>query len=151
MTPSFNYQGRKVDLSIFPDLTVPNVAVDARLGNDPKAIAGAFSLVQNYLRILLTPKGHYPSDPDMGSNFLAQLRSTRIQYPTDLIHLFLIESAGVVRWMKNNSAGLPDDEVIQDATLSSTVLTPSTTSLTIEIETRAGTAVSFLLPVNWSL
>lgn len=151
MTVSQNYSGKRVDLSIFPDLKSPSTPVDAKFGSNPKAIAGPMASAQNFVRLLLTPKGYYKSDPSIGSDFYAGLSGRTVRYSSDLLHLFLIESNNVLDYMALVGQTLPDDERIKTADLIDANITGTTIDMVIEITTAAGETLTILLPVQWSL
>lgn len=152
MSTSTDYTGRQVDISIFPDMVAPGQLVDATFSENPKAIAGAMMVAQNFARILLTQYGHYKNDPTMGSFFFEKLTTRNMQFPSDLELSFLLEKERVLRYMNSLLTDeVPDDERIRSATLLSANVSGSNVDLTIQIETVAGITMSFLLPVQWSI
>lgn len=152
MATSTDYTGRQVDISIFPEMQTAGVLVDAEFSNNTKAIAGAAMVAQNFTRILLTPFGHYKSDPLLGSNFFSVLTTRNMQFASDLSLSFLLESARTLRYMNSIlTDDVPDDERIKSATMLSASVNGTNVEMTIQIETVAGTSITFLLPVQWSI
>lgn len=152
MSLSTKYQGRKVDLAIFPELTGEGITADARTINNPKVIAGLGKMTQNFARILLTPLGHYRSDPDFGSELIAKLVMNQPRFPSDVLHAFLIERDRVIAYMRaNERVDAPSDERIKSANLVSQDVSGTGINLTIEVVSESLETVSFLLPVNWTL
>lgn len=145
-----NYTGRQVDLALFPDIAAPNVFESPRIGPNAMAIAGIMAMAQNYLRILLTPLGTYPSAPSLGSNFMSRMQSTKLRYASDIVHVFVIESARVVAFMQSVDQNKPLDEQILSATLTGQSLTNGNVSMAITLLSNANTPVSLLLPVVWN-
>lgn len=149
---SKNYTGRKVDLSLFPTIQSPSVSVNSGLTAEPKAIAGLSAMAQNYGRVLLTPLGTYRGDPLMGSYFFNKLVTRLVRYPSDIQQTFLIESGRVIDYLDTvYAADAPLDEQVRRATLTDIELQGTSIGLVIELESRAGDSVSFLLPVNWNI
>ena len=148
---STNYTGRKVDLALFPDLKTEYQAVSGRFSDFPRAIAGIAKLSQNYLRALLTPLGHYKSDPDYGSNLQSKMTTQRIRFPSDVLHAFVIESDRVASYLHaQETEETPMDERFGKATLVGQNLIGGQIELTIELESASEETVSLLVPVSWS-
>src|SRR4051812_21430592 len=112
---SEDYTGRQVDIALFPAIQESGVPVPAEFSTNPKAIAGLSMVVQNYGRILLTRQGTYRSDPQMGTKFFDQVVSRGVRYPSDLQHIFLIESGKVLDYLANHYGNAPLDERISSA------------------------------------
>lgn len=148
---STDYTGRKVDLALFPEIATPGIPADARLTNQPKAVAGLSAVVQNYGRILLTRLGTFRADPFMGSLFVDKITTRLVRFPSDIQQTFMIESDKVLEYMDEKVTDeTPLDEQIKRASLVDQELSVTSVDLTIEIESRSGDKVSFLLPVNWN-
>lgn len=145
-----DYTFRKVDLSLFPDLESPDVAVEMRLGNPAKMITGHSKAAQNFLRALMTPLGHYRSNPDYGSEFSEKVYSGNIVFVEDLPNLFAIESLRIIDSIfADKGSDIPDDEVISRAELADFALSRSQLTLTINVYFRNEDAPKVLrLPVN---
>lgn len=150
-TISTDYSGRKVDLSIFPDGVTPNVPVEASLGFAGKVVSGPLAIAQAFAVALLTPLGHYKSDPDFGSTLIEDLSSKKIEMPSDILHAFALSSIPVVSYLDSARQDAPDDERIDAVRLESYNISGSVIELTIVITTLAGQSATFLLPVQWTL
>lgn len=149
---SINYTGRKVDLSLFPSIANSGIRVAAGVSSNPKAVAGLSMMAQNFARILLTPMGTYRGDPKMGTNFFNKLSSRSMQYPSDIKQAFLIESGRVLEYMHDAvTAATPLDEQVGSVSLGNVDLGSTSVSLRIDLVSKAGNSVFFLLPVNWTI
>lgn len=147
---SKNYTGRKVDLSIYPSISVSNTPVTAGMPFS-RAIAGPSKVAQNFARILLTPLGKYRGNPDLGSNFMSRIRSGFVKADVDLLHLFAGESIGVVDFMNNTASdSTPDDERISQVEMTKYSAAQGSFRMTVELTTKGGGSVAFLLPVVWN-
>jgi len=147
---SINYTGRRVDLSLYPAIRLSGVPVSNEFSQAPKAVAGLSALVQNFARILLTPEGTFRGDPTMGTNFFKKISAGGIRYPADIEHSFLIEASKAAEYMATaTDPSTPLDEQLETASLSDIEIGPTSISLVIDVVSRAGSTVSFLLPVNW--
>lgn len=148
---STNYTGRKVDLSIFPTMMTAGVPAIAQFSNKTKGIAGPSRELQRYAIALLTPLGHYRSDPTYGSNFLQKLWSSQLRFNTDLNFLFIKETQRVLEWLAvNRPANTPTDEMLASVTLVSSNLTLTSVNITANAVMQSDDALTLLLPINWS-
>jgi len=148
---STDYSGRQVDLSIYPDQVSPGVAVEGSLSLGSRAIAGPLALAQAFALALLTPLGHYRSDPQYGSTLLEDLTDKKIEYPSDILHAFALSSVSVVSYFDTYRSQVPDDEKIATVRLETYNVRGTVIEMTIVMTTLAGQSVTFLLPVQWSL
>jgi hypothetical protein len=129
---SKDYTFRKVDLGLHPALRDPFVAVQLELGNPVKLTTGHSKAAQNYLRCLMTPLGHYRSNPGYGSDFSMILIPGSIVVAEDLSNLFATESLRVlVSVFDPKGPGIPDDEVIIRAELDNYSVRPGSIQLDI--------------------
>jgi hypothetical protein len=146
-----NYQGRRVDLSIFPGLRVSGQSVPAGFGPHPRVIAGPAKAAQNYARLLLTPLGSNRARPALGSHFLSRVRAGFVRYPADLASLFAIENLRVFNFL--NSLPAPDrvDEQLESVVLENYALQPGGLTMTLAVRVASGDALPFLLPVVWNV
>lgn len=148
---STNYSGRRVDISLFPTILQPLVPVDMEISSSPRSIAGPSKAAQGFLRCLLVAEGEIAGDKNAGTNFFTRMTNSSIRYPSDIEHAFLIESSKAVDYWNQNSAGLrPLDEQIHKVSLVDLEIGFQGVSISIELVTRGGDKVTFLLPVNWS-
>lgn len=148
---STDYSGRQVDFSLFPESSAPNVATEMSFGFGGKAIAGPLALSQAFAVALLTPLGHYKSDPNFGSTLIADLSEKKIELPSDILHAFALSSIGVVSYLDSARANAPSDEKIATVRLADYNVSGTVIEMTIVMTTMAGQSVTFLLPVQWSL
>ena len=147
---SENYTFRKVDLSIFPDIITSDISVDSRIGTQPKISTGHSKAAQNFLKALMTPLGHFRSDPTYGSEFSLLIRSGGLIYPDQITSIFAIEALRVVEVVfGKKGAAYPDDEVIVGATLR--FYQVDRTSITLEIlliYRNSDLPKEFIIPIN---
>ena len=108
-----SYAGRKVDISlngVLIDNPVETLNVDGRF----RYVTGHIMAVQNFIRALLTPLGHFKSSPEFGSNLLSEISPGNKLYPDDLPNTFAIESLRVIEYLFETKGNeVPDDEVIE--------------------------------------
>ena len=150
MQTSTDYTNRKVDLSIFPGIQFANLLADDALGPNSRSIAGPSKVAQNFLRLLMTPLGSYPSDLLLGSNFMLRLRNGSIKLPIDLQQAFSAEALRVTEWMSSHYGSAPDDEKIASVSLENFTINRGMIQLTINLTTQADSNATFLLPVVWN-
>ena len=149
---STDYTGRQVDLSIFPGNTIANLPANSGFtAIDSKAIAGPLALAQAVSVALLTPLGHYKSDPLFGSTLIQGLQERKIEYPTDILHNFALAAVDVIQYFDQQRPDVPDDEKIATLVLDSYNVSGTTIELSISMTTQAGPSLTFLLPVQWRL
>lgn len=147
---STNYTGRKVDLSIFPETAFANIPVEANLALGSRAVAGPLALSQAFAVALLTPLGHYRSDPNYGSTLMADLTEKRVEFPSDIQHAFALATISVIGYFDRAWANHPDDEKIATVALDTYNIRGTVIELSVILKTVAGPTAVFLLPVQWS-
>lgn len=148
---SRNYAGRQVDLSIFPSQLQPGSPAIAEFSARPKAIAGPSRALQQFAIALLTPLGHYRSDPGYGSHFMPKVLSSELRLTTDLDFLFIKESKRVLEWIATNRpANTPSDEILDDVSMLSSDITRTSVAIVGLAMLRTSEPVNFLLPINWN-
>lgn len=147
---SKNYTGRKVDLSLYPEIAVSGVPVEGKISPSSRAIAGPSKVAQNFVRILLTPLGKYRAHPKLGSDFMLRLRQGFVRFDVDLLHLFTGEALGVVEFMEaQTTIDTPLDERIAAVELVEYSVIQGSVRLRARLTTQAGDNTTFLLPVSW--
>lgn len=146
---STNYSGRKVDLSIFPSGSDPNVPANSGFSLGGRVISGPLALAQAFSVALLTPLGHYKSDPDFGSTLMADLTERKIQFPSDILHVFALASISVISYFDTYRRNLPLDEQIDDVILDSYTVQGTVIEMSISLTAKSGSNTTFLLPVQW--
>lgn len=146
---SRNYTFRKVDLSIFPGLESPDTPVEARIG-EVSVVSGHSKAAQNFLKALMTPLGHYRSDPDFGSEFSRKVVVGGSIYPEELPNIFAIEALRVLdSIIATKGPNDPDDEVIVSAELVNYSVGRGSVEMTIQLQFRnSDTPRVILLPVQ---
>jgi hypothetical protein len=149
---STDYTGRKADLSLFPQQKVPLVLAPLEFSASPKSIAGILKGSQNYLRVLLTPRGCYKSDPTFGTQLVQQIRSGSLKYPGDVLHLFAMESGKAESWIRQReSSSDPADERIGTVVLESFDLDRTRLKMDLTYTSASGENISLLVPVQLNL
>ena len=145
---SRDYTGRNSDLSIFPGLESPSTPVFMGISRAPKVIAGPSKCAQGFIVALLSKEGEFEDRPNDGTRFLEKIR--KAQYPSDIEQAFLIESSKAIEQWNDNSAHRPLDEQIERVELSSLSFIFGNTDMSVDLTTKGGDSVTFLLPSNWS-
>ena len=144
-----NYTFRKVDLSLYPDLRSAGIPVGMRLGSPARLITGHSKAAQNFLRVLMTPLGHYRSRPDFGSEFSTKIFSGSMIFAEDLPNIFAMESLRVLEQVFDpKSESIPSDEIIIRADLKDFRTSPGTLVMEIYLYFRNETEPkSIRLPI----
>ena len=150
MSTSQNYSGRKVDLSLFPELKTPSVLATMTVAGPGRVIAGPAKAAQNFLFALLGREGERPGDPDFGTQFLARLTQGSVRYPSDVDQIFTLEASKAVDWWNSKSKLRPLDEQIKGVSLTNQSVDQSKILLSVSLTTRGDGSTAFLIPVNWS-
>lgn len=150
MTTTQNYTGRKVDLSLFPELKNPLVPVAMSVAGPSKIIAGPAKAAQNFLFALLGREGERPGDPLFGTQFLSRLTQGAVRYPSDVDQIFTLEASKAVEWWNSKSKLRPLDEQIKGVSLTNQSTSQSNIVLAVSLTTRGESSTTFLIPVNWS-
>lgn len=145
---SRDYSGRISDLSIFPSLESPLTPVQMEISSTPKVIAGPSKCAQGFIIALLSREGEFEDRPYNGTRFLEKVR--RAQYPSDIEQAFLIESSKAIEQWNDNSEHRPLDEQIDKVELSSLSFIFGNADMSVDLTTKGGDSVTFLLPSNWS-
>lgn len=144
------YTGRLVDLSLFPNLNLPDTPEPMTVAGISKVTAGISKAIQGFVLCLLSPQGSNFEDPTMGTNFSSRMGYGGIKYPSDISQIFAIEASKAVDWWNFNSKARPLDEQIKSVDLTNQRIGTTSISLSIKVTTKAETDISFLLPVKWS-
>lgn len=146
---STDYTGRVVDISTASLLATQVSPAAARtplaFGDPTKVIAGVEKAVQAFVTALFTRQGE-TWDPDMGCGFLTAVTTGQIRTPIDAANYFSSEVSGIL--LQINDPEGPDDEYIETAVFLSATVDHVRISLRIQITTRAGTAVTVLVPIE---
>lgn len=146
---STDYTGRLVDIStavLAASQVSPSPArTPMSFGQPTKVVAGVEKAIQAFITSLFTRQGE-AWDPSMGCGFLSALVSGQIRTPIDAANYFSSEVSGIL--LQINDADGPDDEYIETAVFLSAVVEYTRISMRIQITTRAGTAVTVLVPIE---
>jgi len=151
---SYNYTGRKKDISILQSATPLNrdrQIVSPKFGDTVRFCAGVQKLIQKYTIILLTNLNSQPNFPDFGTSLIFNLRAGLT--PIDKIavtQLFSIASYQAVNTLliyQSENPNIPEDEQIATAYLKNLVLSNDSVSFDVLITTATGEAVPFLIPL----
>lgn len=123
--------------------------VELALGSAGMFTTGIQKVSQSFTKLFLTERGSVASAPDVGTDFLTQLRSGVIRDEPTLQAAFQAAVLDILNYMNNNeSAGLPDDERMAEANLVSWDLQPGFLSIKVQVVTVAGTFRVYELPVD---
>jgi hypothetical protein len=146
---STDYTGRVVDISTV-GLLVSQVApapsrTPLAFGTPTKVIAGVEKTIQAFVTALFTRQGE-TWDPSMGCGFLTAAITGQIRTPIDAANYFSSEVSGIL--LQINDPEGPDDEYIETAVFLSAAVEHTRISMRIQITTRAGTAVTVLVPIE---
>lgn len=146
------YQGRVVDLSLFPTMTSNNTPAPLGLGVYPKAISGAGKASQNFIKILLTQKGSNRAYKGLGSNLLSTIQTGMNSATAATINgLFNSSALQVVNFMRTMwTASTPVDEQILSVNLIDFSVSPGVISFRAQLTSGDGSSFPFLIPVNWN-
>jgi hypothetical protein len=148
-----DYTGRFVDLFIFEGAE-PADEQRIRLGfteEGGQVTAGIQKLVQSFALLFLTEQGSIAAQPTQGTEFVGGMRVQRIQDEADVLSEFTLAKELVRQQLAlaANDSDLPDDEILDDATLESFNLNgdTSTLSLNVRVTSLAGDEREVVLPV----
>lgn len=148
VTLSTDYTGRSVDLCLFPSLMSFATPADMELSSFPKVIAGPSKAAQGFIILLFTRLGELPERPDVGTNFFSRMTLGSVRYPSDVHQAFLIEGSKAMDAWNDLSASRPLDEQIKSVDLADLSFNQTGISLTVELTTKGGDSIVFLLPVK---
>lgn len=107
---------------------------------------GIQNLVQEWLILMLTPKGSVIFDENRGSDFLPEAMTATVE--SDIKTSFVFANADVMEQLRKTSDGRPDDEVIDKVTLDSLNLQDGLLSVKATITSKAGEARTVTLPIH---
>lgn len=138
---STNYSGRKRDLNISqkisPFVTGPQ-PVGYTFGKVSSYIAGVQKLVQRYLILLLN------------TGLTDKLQSSRDSSTQDAIHTFNFLNWEVIQTLRNyqkKNPNTPEDEQLAGAQLLELTAVNGKVNIKIQLTTKAGEDVTYLLPI----
>jgi hypothetical protein len=154
-----NYAGRQVDIELLQSISRPAKIQQVSLStvNDtPKIVAGIQKLAQRYALLLLFRLGDTPFDTEQGTSLLAAVVSGTLINMGQVYHHFALANMSVRQNMASDDkntdtfGAVPDDERLARARLidASIDFGASTLSLTIRLTTKAGSTITFIVPVT---
>ena len=160
MIPSTtDYNGRLVDLEYLQSIPQPvgSYAVTQSIAmSSPKIVTGIQKLVQRYAITLLTRLGDVYLAPERGTAFLDRIQRGGGRSRGHILQTFAFANTDAIRQMRVDDGDtatygeIPTDEQIRSAQLVdySVDFTTSTLSLTVFIESNAGTSFTYVIPVT---
>ena len=138
---STNYSGRTRDINISYGLKPTSAGkqpVTYTFGKTSSYIAGVQKLVQRYTILLLN------------TGLVNQLQSARNSSTQEAIHIFNFLNWDVIKLLRdyqNSNTGLPEDEQLAGAQLIELTTSGDQLNIRIEITTKAGEDVVYLMPI----
>jgi len=148
---SFNYTGRKVDMSIYPEKILDSPQI-LGFGNGPAlVISGPLKAAQNYARILLSKKGEHADDPSFGTSLLMDLVSGNMLHPIKISQAFAMANLDAMAYLyKKYKEDTPLDEKIKFVTLLEySSSSPTDISFRAELTMASKDSLTFLLPIRY--
>lgn len=114
-----------------------------------KLCVGIQKLAQRWALEFLTEVGSMPGRPARGCEFMASVRTGKLQTQKQVIWSFLSSNLDIERNLRNEEyAGMPDDERYSTATLTAVTFYPGYLEMHVMIESLAGDARAVILPVD---
>ena len=158
ITQSTDYSGRQVDIEHLQTITqIANItAVTKSLAKtQPKMVTGTQKLLQRYVALLLTQLGDVYLAPDQGTQFLNQILRGGGRSRGYIAQTFAFANSDVADQLRQEDnleavfGPTQPDERLRQATLLdfSVDYVTATLSLTIHVETEAGTSFVYVVPV----
>jgi hypothetical protein len=149
MATSQEYAGRTVDVAaLHPSGRGPVASSLFFAPTGGQVCAGVQRLVQAWLIEFMTEQGSIAGQPERGSTFMIAVRRGYVRNGADVELEFGIAAAQVEdRLSKTYTAQTPLDEQIVDSRLVGYRIDKGSYSLTVIIETAAGTSVRFIAPI----
>ena len=113
---------------------------------DGERIYGVKKLVQRVILELLTVKGSMTFNPEVGCTFLSNLKKKPIYSEFDVKNIFLAAKIDIINRLKQEEdTNTPDDERLENMSLTTITLVPGRLLLTIAIKNKAGTKDSLTI------
>jgi hypothetical protein len=156
---STDYTGRQLDLELLQSIANPvgSQAVSvSTVQKPPKVVTGVEKLVQRYALLFLTVRGELVYDIMQGTDFIQAMLMGSIQDQAALQAQFAAANELVLGQLQQDDDAVttfgqpPDDELIASVQLLDSTIdyATATVMLSIELTTRAGTSVTFVLPAT---
>lgn len=113
------------------------------------AVSGFQKLMDQYMRVLLTPKGSDPCDPNLGTGAW-DLRGSTVtpEHAVEVLANCVSDCNAQIRAAQEKQRGKPSDEVLEDARITRSVADSSGPGVAvwITVTNRAGESKVVLLP-----
>ena len=107
---------------------------------------GIQNLIQEWLILMLTPKGSVVFDENRGSNFLPEAMNATVE--SDIKTSFVFANADVIEQLRRTSDDKPDDEIVDKVTLDTLNLKDGLLSVKATITSKAGESRTVTLPIH---
>lgn len=147
-----NYAGRDVDLLIFQNTKpVGEQKLELGFGTGGEITTGVQKMAQTFTLLLLTELGSIQYHPNLGTDFITNVRLQAFRDETDVRAGFGLAVAALLRTMalEATRAELPDDETLDTVELLDVQIDPNKglINLKIRLTSLAGVDHDFFLPV----
>lgn len=121
--------------------------VEALFTNGGSVCTGIQKLIQDWILLMLTPKGSLPFDPERGCSFLEEALGARTEEAVRVA--FVFANADVIQQLRNMEEGEQnDDERIDSVTLDSINIIGGTISVSVTLTSMAGDSREVQLPIT---
>lgn len=146
------YQGRTVDLSLFPSMTSTNALSSMQLSSYPKSISGPGKASQNFIRLLLSTKGSNKAHPGLGSSLWNTIQTGMNSATSSVVTgVFNSSAIQVINFMRTKwTESTPADEKILSVNLIDFNVSPGVVIFNAQLTAGDGSSFPFLIPVNWN-
>ncbi len=149
---SKDYEGRLVDLSIFPDLSTSGSSSLMYIGDKSKMIAGASKACQKFLIVFLTKLGSDKSRPNMGTAFSQMIQSGSIFIsPGQVEQAFNVEALAAIKYIESISnyeySSVPLDEIITEVRLTDFTISKTRLSIKAIVKFADNSTLSMMIPI----
>ena len=121
--------------------------VEALFTNGGSVCTGIQKLIQDWILLMLTPKGSLPFDQERGCGFLEEVLGARTE---DAVRTaFVFANAEVIQQLRNNEEeSQSDDERIDSVTLDSINISGGNLSISVTLKSMAGDSREVKLPIT---
>ena len=154
-----DYTDRQIDIELLQSIAVPagSQPVSLTTVQQPaKVVAGIEKVVQRYALLFLTTAGDVAYDLAQGAAFIKQLMRGNVQDRAALQTYFATSNDSVVQQMQSEDSQVstygsqPLDEQLESTALLdfSIDFATATVMLSVELTTKAGTSITFVLPAT---
>lgn len=121
--------------------------VEALFTNGGSVCTGIQKLIQEWILLMLTPKGSLPFDTERGCDFLEEAFGARTE--EDVRIAFVFANAEVIQQLRNmEDETQHDDERIASVTLDSINITGGNVSISVTLTSLAGDSRTVQLPIT---